>query len=58
MSRHTEVFVCLNIQGAEQCIKIHDGVAKPRSNLDLDWLLRSAIVLAVSAMGAYFHDKI
>jgi restriction system protein len=48
----------LNIQGAEQCVKIYDGVPTLGSKLDLDWLLRSAIVLAVSAMDAYFHDKI
>jgi hypothetical protein len=58
-SGHTakSLFV-LNIQGAEQCVEIYDGVSKLGSNLDLDWLLRSAIVLAVSAMDAYFHDKI
>ena len=48
----------LNIQGAEECIRIYDGVATLASALDLDWLLRSAIVLAVSAMDAYFHDKV
>lgn len=59
MSRHTaKSLFALNIQGAEQCVKIYDGVSTLNSNLDLDWLLRSAIVLAVSAMDAYFHDKI
>jgi hypothetical protein len=59
MSRHTaKSLFDLNIQGAEQCVRIYDGVSKLDSNLDLDWLLRSAVVLAVSAMDAYFHDKI
>ncbi len=48
----------LNILGAEECVKIHDGVNTLGSSLDLDWLLRSAVVLAVSAMDAYFHDKV
>lgn len=48
----------LNIQGAEECIRISDGVASLASTLNLDWLLRSAVVLAVSAMDAYFHDKV
>lgn len=59
MNRHTaKSLFDLNIQGAEQCVKIYDGVSTLNSNLDLDWLLRSAIVLAVSAMDAYFHDRI
>jgi hypothetical protein len=59
MSGHTAKSLFeLNIQGAEQCIEIYDGVSKLGSRLDLDWLLRSAVVLAVSAMDAYFHDKV
>lgn len=59
MSRHTaKSLFDLNIQGAEQCIKIYDGVLTFGGRLALDWLLRSAIVLTVSAMDAYFHDKI
>jgi len=59
MSRHTaKSLFDLNIQGAEQCVRIYDGVSQLRSSFDLDWLLRSAIVLAVSAMDAYFHDKV
>lgn len=59
MSRHTaKSLFDLNIQGAEQCAGIYDGVSQLRSSFDPDWLLRSAIVLAVSAMDAYFHDKV
>lgn len=59
MSRHTaKSLFDLNIQGAEQCVRIYDGVLQLGSSLDLDWLLRSAIMLAVSAMDAYFHDKV
>lgn len=58
MSGHTaKSLFDLNTQGAEQCIRIYDGASGLPSSLDLDWLLRSAIVLAVSAMDAYFHDK-
>jgi hypothetical protein len=46
----------LNIQGAEECLKIYDGASSLGSALHLDWLLRSAVVLAVSAIDAYFHD--
>jgi len=58
MSKHTAKSLFeLNIQGAEQCVAIYDGVLGLGSNLDLDWLLRSAVILAVSAMDAYYHDK-
>ena len=58
MSKHTaKSLFAANILGAEECVRIHDGVRQLGSTLDLDWLLRSAIVLAVSAMDAYFHDK-
>lgn len=59
MSKHTaKSLFAANILGAEECVRIHDGVRQLGSTLDLDWLLRSAIVLAVSAMDAYFHDKV
>ena len=59
MSKHTaKSLFDLNIQGAEQCVAIYDGVLGLGSSLDLDWLLRSGIVLAVSAMDAYYHDKV
>ena len=59
MSGHTaKSLFDLNIQGAEQCVKIYDGVLQLGSSLNLEWLLRSAIMLAVSAMDAYFHDKV
>ena len=59
MGKHTaKSLFTANIQGAEECLRIYEGVRKLGSTRDLDWLLRSAIVLAVSAMDAYFHDKI
>jgi hypothetical protein len=59
MGQHTaKSLFDLNIQGAEQCLTIYDGVSSLVSALDLDWLLRAAVVLAVSAMDAYFHDKV
>jgi hypothetical protein len=59
MGQHTaKSLFDLNIQGAEECLKIYDGACTLGSSLDLEWLLRSAVVLAVSAMDAYFHDKV
>ena len=59
MSKHTaKSLFDLNIRGAEECLAIYDGASSLGSALHLDWLLRSAIVLAVSAMDAYFHDKV
>lgn len=59
MSKHTaKSLFDLNVRGAEECLTIYSGASGLSSALHLDWLLRSAIVLAVSAMDAYFHDKV
>ena len=47
-----------NIKSADECIKVFDGVSTLGTSLEVDWLLRAAVVFAVSAMDAYFHDKI
>ena len=48
----------LNIYSAEECIEIYDGLEKLDTNLNTSWLLRAAVVFTVSALDAYFHDKI
>lgn len=59
MGKHTaRSLFAANMQGAQECVRIFEGVRSLASGLELEWLLRSAIVLAVSAMDAYFHDKI
>jgi hypothetical protein len=47
-----------NIQSAKEMIHLYEGVENLGSSLNIDWLLRGAIVFAISAMDAYFHDKI
>jgi len=59
MPGHTaESLFDLNIQSAEHCMQLHDGIERLGSNLDISWLLRASVVFAVSALDAYFHDKI
>lgn len=38
---------------------MYDAIAtlKPR-NVDIDWVLRAAVVFTVSAIDRYFHDKV
>jgi hypothetical protein len=48
----------LNIESAKECIKQHRGLQVLQSKLNTDWLLRAAVVFAVSALDAYFHDKV
>ncbi|QTN21460.1 hypothetical protein HZ992_14835 [Rhizobacter sp. AJA081-3] len=47
-----------NIQSAQECLDLFDGLSKLKVNVNLDWLLRAAIVFAVSALDTYFHDKV
>jgi hypothetical protein len=47
-----------NIESAESCLKLYDGIEKLSSSLNISWLLRAAIVFAISALDAYFHDKV
>lgn len=47
-----------NIVSAEECATLYDGVSQLKTNLEIDWVLRAAIVFMVSALDTYFHDKI
>jgi hypothetical protein len=49
----------MNIQSARDCVALYDAIVslRPRS-VDLDWILRAAVVFAVSALDTYFHDKV
>ena len=47
-----------NILSAEECLALFDGVTKLKVGLQIDWVLRAAIVFVVSALDTYFHDKI
>ena len=48
----------LNIQSAEECMQLHAGIERLRTQLEISWLLRASVVFSISAMDAYFHDKI
>jgi hypothetical protein len=48
----------LNIQSSEEMIKLYDGIEKLGVNLEITWLLRAVVVFSVSALDAYFHDKV
>jgi hypothetical protein len=48
----------LNIQSAKDCVQLFDGLSKLNVNMNVKWLLRAAVVFAVSALDTYFHDKI
>jgi hypothetical protein len=47
-----------NIESAQECLDLFDGLEKLKVNVNLDWLLRAAIVFSVSALDTYFHDKV
>lgn len=47
-----------NIESSEKCMKLFDGLTQLQTPLDTTWLLRAAIVFSISALDAYFHDKI
>jgi hypothetical protein len=48
----------LNVQSSEDLLRLYDGIEKLRTTLEISWLLRAVVVFSVSAMDAYFHDKI
>ncbi len=59
MAQHTaRSLFDLNIVGADECIALYDGLEKIKVGADINWLLRASVVFSVSAMDAYFHDKI
>jgi len=47
-----------NLESATDCLKLHEGVSKLGSKLQVDWILRAAVVFVVSALDTYFHDKV
>jgi hypothetical protein len=48
----------LNIQSAKDCVQLFDGLSKLKVKMNVKWLLRAAVVFAVSALDTYFHDKV
>lgn len=48
----------LNIQSSEDLLRLHEGIQKLGTKLEISWLLRAVVVFSVSALDAYFHDKI
>jgi RiboL-PSP-HEPN len=48
----------LNIQSSTDLLKVYDGIEKLGTNLQISWLLRAVVVFSVSALDAYFHDKV
>jgi restriction system protein len=48
-----------NIQSAKDSLALYDAiVALQPKGVDINWVLRSAVVFAVSALDTFFHDKI
>ena len=47
-----------NILSAKECLSVFDGLSKLKVGVNLDWLLRAAVVFGVSALDTYFHDKV
>jgi hypothetical protein len=47
-----------NILSAKECLSMFEGLSKLKVGMNLDWLLRAAIVFSVSALDTYFHDKV
>ena len=59
MPTHTaKTLFDLNIQSSDDLIKLYDGIEKLGTKLEITWLLRAVIVFSVSALDAYFHDKV
>lgn len=48
----------LNIQSAQDCLSLYDGLSALRTSMELSWLLRASVVFVVSAIDTYFHDKV
>jgi hypothetical protein len=48
----------LNLQSCEDLLKLYDGIVGLGTKLEISWLLRAVVVFSVSAIDAYFHDKV
>ncbi|MGH7989138.1 MAG: hypothetical protein ACREDS_02945, partial [Limisphaerales bacterium] len=59
MASHTaKSLFDLNIQSSDDLLKLYDGIEKLGTKLDISWLLRAVVIFSVSALDAYFHDKV
>jgi hypothetical protein len=47
-----------NIQSADDCRALYDGMKTLQTGLQITWVLRAGIVFVVSALDTYFHDKV
>jgi len=48
-----------NIQSAKDSLNLYDAIVRLNpGDVDIDWVLRSAVVFTVSALDTYFHDKV
>jgi hypothetical protein len=48
-----------NIQSAKDSLGLYDAIVRLNpQDVDIDWVLRSAVVFTVSALDTYFHDKV
>jgi len=49
----------LNIKSAKDSLALHDAIVRlDPQGVDIDWVLRAAVVFSVSALDTYFHDKV
>lgn len=48
----------MNVQSSDDLLQLYDGIEKLGTKLNISWLLRAVVVFSVSALDAYFHDKI
>jgi hypothetical protein len=47
-----------NIESADHCLHLYDGVVALKARVEVSWILRAGIVFVVSALDTYFHDKV
>jgi len=48
-----------NIESAKDSLELYDAIRRLNpQGVDIDWVLRAAVVFTVSALDTYFHDKI
>jgi hypothetical protein len=48
-----------NIQSARDCLALYDAIVRLKpSGVNVEWVLRAAVVFTVSALDTYFHDKV
>jgi hypothetical protein len=47
-----------DIESAMESLTLYDGVKALKTSLQVEWMLRTGIVFAVSALDTYFHNKV